>query len=134
MKKVLRKMGVVLMIMTMFFNYSSTVVMASQMEVPYFIINSEEIVYYGVDFENSETGEYFYWSKERGVDKSFSFKVRSSVTSSKFTVNGSKVTVKSSANIVDEGYYNQTGKTYDGDGFPYTVSLTGIFTRTLNFE
>ena len=59
MRKILRKLGVVLTIITMCLNSSTSVFWASEAEVPYFIINGEEIVYYGEDYEDPETGEYF---------------------------------------------------------------------------
>ena len=45
MRKILRKLGVVLTIITMCLNSSTSVFWASAAEVPYFIINGEEIVY-----------------------------------------------------------------------------------------
>ena len=40
----------------------------------YLIVNGEDIVYVGEDYENPETGEYVRWdTSSRGVDKSFFF-------------------------------------------------------------
>ena len=59
------------------------------------IVNGTDIVRVGEDYENPETGEYVRWDKDaKGVDKTFSFKIRYSVSSSKFTVHSTKVSVK----------------------------------------
>lgn len=58
---------------------------------PYFIINGDTVVKEGENYYNEDTGEYFVWGNERGVDKSFSFKIRYSVSSSYFKVMGQKL-------------------------------------------
>lgn len=98
-------------------------------ERPYFIINGNIIVCEGENYYNEDTGEYFVWGNERGVDKSFSFKIRHSVTSSSFKVNGTKVKIESSAYIGD---YNDN-KISGYDGFKYIVSISGIYSRKLHF-
>ena len=102
-------------------------------EMPYFIINGEVIVNYGENYINEETGEYFIWHtnpNERSIAKSFSFKVRYGITSSKFTIDSSSVEISCNANVV-----NDAGDIISGfNGTPYTVQLTGIFTRKLEFS
>lgn len=96
----------------------------------YVLVNGTEIVYVGEDYENPETGEYIRWSNSRGTDKKFTFRIQYSVTSSKFKVNGDKVKVTANAHIEDRNF-----KTVDGyDGHLYSVSLNGIYSRTLQFS
>lgn len=113
---------------------SSDVFAASAEEIPYFIINGEEIVYYGENYINSETGEYFIWktnpNSRSSSSREFSFKIRSSVESSYFTINSTKVSVEANANVTDEDFNWVNGF----DGFPYTVTIRGVFGRKLNFE
>ena len=99
-----------------------------KVDKPCFIINGTEKVYEGEDYYNEETGEYFYWGKGRGVDKTFSFKIRYSVESSGFTVNGKSVVVDASAHV-----------TYDNDivnygSFEYHVYLNGLYSRKFVFN
>lgn len=71
-------------------------------EREYLIVNGTDIVYVGEDYENPETGEYVHWNQTaRGIDKSFSFKIRYSVSSSEFTVHSSKVLVSADAEVED---------------------------------
>ncbi len=97
----------------------------------YLIVNGEDIVYVGEDYENPDTGEYVHWNTNaRGVDKSFSFKIRYSVSSSNFTVHSSKVLVKANAHVED-----LNGKTLSGyNGHLYTVSIVGWYSRNLQFS
>ena len=63
----------------------STSVFAAEPEVvpddrEYLVVNGTDIVRVGEDYENPETGEYVRWDKDaKGVDKTFSFKIRYSV-------------------------------------------------------
>ena len=131
----MRKMTKILSLVTMLVMLFSITANAAQDESPvgkqenYVILNGETVVYEGEDWENPETGEYFRWSNTRGIDKAFSFKIRSSVESSKFTVNGSAVTitcyaaVKNSQGAIIPGYENHR----------YRVELKGVFSRSLDF-
>lgn len=87
---------------------------------PYLIVNGTDVVLIGEDYENPETGEYIHWGKERGTDKSFSFKIQSTLKSSKFTVNSTKEKVTCSASITDSSLNPISGYT----GHQYTVSLS----------
>lgn len=97
-------------------------------ELDYVIINGTEVIYEGQDYYNEETGEYFFWGKGRGIDKEFTYKVRYSVTSSKFTVNGKTVTVDSSACIT----YDNAAVNYGS--FDYYIYLNGLYSRKLAFN
>lgn len=97
---------------------------------PYFIINGDTVVKEGENYYNEDTGEYFVWGNQRGVDKSFSFKIRYSVSSSYFKVNGTKVSVDCSAYIGDSSLYKVSGY----DNFKYTVRLVGVYARKLKFD
>lgn len=114
----------------------STTAFASNNEVipderEYLIVNGTDIVYVGEDYENPDTGEYVHWNENaRGVDKSFSFKIRYSVTSSKFTVHSSKVLVSSNAHVED--LYGNWVSGYNGH--LYTVSIVGWYSRNLQFS
>lgn len=113
---------------------SSKVFAASAEEMPYFIINGEEIVYYGENYINSETGEYFIWktnpNSRSSSSREFSFKIRNSVESSYFTINNTKVSVEANANVTDTDFNWVNGF----NGFPYTVTIKGILSRKLDFE
>lgn len=106
----------------------------SAAEEPYFIVNGEKVVRLNENYENPETGEYFRWvtnPNARGtIAKSFEFKIRYSVTSSKFTVDSSTVTVSSSAQVQDRYGYNQSGYS----GHAYQIQVTGIYSRNLYFS
>lgn len=96
----------------------------------YLVVNGTDIVYVGEDYENPITGEYIHWNASRGVDKSFSFKIRYSVTSSKFTVHSEKVLVSADAHVED-----LNGNTVSGyKGHLYTVSIDGVYSRNLQFS
>lgn len=117
------------------FALSSSAFAAESVQEPvYFIINDKVVISYGENYYNPETGEYFIWTtdpntRSSSVAKHFTYKIAHSVTSSKFTVNSSKVRITSSA-VVTGG----NGVPLPGfDGTRYTVSLTGIYSRTLNF-
>lgn len=102
----------------------------SSLNRPYVIINGIYKVYEGKNFESPETGEYFRWTGTRGIDKSFTFNIRYSVESSKFTVNGDRVTVTADAHVEDnDGRYLG-----NFDGHLYTVSLNGWYSRSLQFS
>ena len=132
----MRKMTKILSLVTMLVMLFSITANAAQDEPPagkqdnYVILNGDTVVYEGQDWEDPETGEYFRWSNTRGIDKAFSFKIRNSVESSKFTVNGSSVTitcyaaVKNSKGEIIQGYENHR----------YRVELKGIFSRSLDFR
>lgn len=117
------------------FALSSSAFAAESVQEPvYFIINDKVVISYGENYYNPETGEYFIWTtdpntRSSSVAKHFTYKIAHSVTSSTFTVNSSKVRITSSA-VVTGG----NGVPLPGfDGTRYTVSLTGIYSRTLNF-
>lgn len=100
----------------------------------YYIVNGNTRIPMYQDYDNPDTGEYFHWmiSKTRSgqVIKTFSYKIRWSVTSSKFTVDSSKVKITSNAHIEDE-----YGTVFSGnDGHKYEVSIVGILTRNLKFS
>lgn len=103
-------------------------IFASGIDEPYVVINNTEIVRVGENYYNEETGEYLIWGKERGLDKSFKFKIRYSITSDSFAVNGSSVTISTSAAVT---YDNDDVSGYDG--FKYYVYLDGIWSRKLSF-
>ena len=71
------------------------------MSQSYLVVNGTQIVYQGEDYDNEETGEYIHWLDTRGTDKVFTFKIRHSVTSESFTINGTSVTVTASAILTD---------------------------------
>lgn len=103
MKRVKRLVALMLSF-TMVFAFSTTAFASEpNMVIPdereYLIVNGTDIVYVGEDYENPDTGEYVHWNESRGVDKSFSFKIRYSVTSSKFTVHSDKVRVSADAEV-----------------------------------
>ena len=100
----------------------------------YFIINDNEIIYYGEDYENAETGEYFRWitnpNAKGEIAKNFEFKIKHSVKSSKFTINSTKVSVESSAKVTDAANDPVSGY----NNHPYSVSITGTYSRNLDFS
>ena len=103
----------------------------TQDEREYLIVNGTDIVHVGEDYENPDTGEYVHWNADaRGVDKSFTFKIRYSVTSSSFTVHSNKVTISADAQVED--LYGNISSGYNGH--KYTVSLIGLYYRNLQFE
>lgn len=130
-----RKMVAFVLSLVMVFAFSSTTFAAEpevlQDDRAYLVVNGEDIVYVGENYENPDTGEYVHWNQDaRGVDKSFSFKIRYSVTSSKFTVHSEKVLVTSDAHVEDL-YGNYVG---GYDGHLYTVSIVGWYSRNLQFS
>lgn len=126
---------VVCMLMVTITLFPMTVRAADNEVIPddreYVIVNGEDIVYVGEDYENKDTGEYIHWdNRTRGTDKSFSFKIRYSVTSSSFTVHSSKVVVSANAHVED-----LNGNVVSGyKGHLYTVSLIGLYSRNLQFS
>lgn len=96
----------------------------------YVIINGIYKVYEGENFESPETGEYFRWTGNRSVDKKFTFNIRYSVESSKFTINGDRVTITANANVQNDNERELSGF----DGHLYTVSLNGWYSRSLQFS
>lgn len=94
------------------------------------IVNGQEIVYEGEDYDNPNTGEYIHWTGERSVDKNFTFKIRYSVQSSKFTVHSSKVLIRSNAHI--ENVYGNVLSGYNGH--LYQVTIDGFYSRALQFS
>lgn len=100
----------------------------------YFIINGEQMIDVYEDYENPETGEYIHWTTNtnaRGVVvKTFSFKIRHSVTSSKFTVGSTSVYVSSDAHVEDISGNYQSGYS----GHAYQISINGIYSRNLYFS
>lgn len=127
-----------LMSLVMMFAFSETALAAEteviQDEREYLIVNGEEIVYAGEDYENPDTGEYVRWSqsgsKAGKTNKKFSFKIRYSVTSSKFNVSSTKVRITANAHVE-----NSKGGAVSGyDGHLYSVTLSGILNRNLQFS
>ena len=108
-KKTKRIVGMLLS-MVMLFSFSMTV-SAQENEVEqddrtYLIVNGEDIVYVGEDYENPETGEYVRWdTSSRGVDKSFSFCIRYSLTTSDFTVHSGRFVWSPSKRIYRTSIY-----------------------------
>lgn len=102
-----------------------------QDEREFLIVNGKDIVYVGDDYENPDTGEYIIWNTDaRSVVKSFSFKIRYSITSSSFTVNSKEVIVSADAHVE-----NLDGDTVSGySGHKYTVSIDGVYPRNLQFS
>ena len=95
-------------------------------------IDGEQTIDMYENWENPATGEYFRWSNidSRSIDKKFSFKIQWSVTSAKFKVNGTSVKINCDAYIC-----NRSEKPVSGySGHNYSVSLKGIYSRTLNFK
>lgn len=133
-KKTKRIVGMLLS-MVMLFSFSMTV-SAQENEVEqddrtYLIVNGEDIVYVGEDYENPETGEYVRWdTSSRGVDKSFSFCIRYSLTTSDFTVHSDRVLVTANAYVADLYGVPVNGYT----GHLYTVSIVGWYSRNLQFS
>lgn len=134
MKKT-RKLVALLLSFAMLFAFTTTASAAEpevlQDEREYLVVNGEDIVHVGEDYENPDTGEYVHWNANaRGVDKSFSFKIRYSITSSSFTVHSSKVLVSSNAHVED-----LYGNWVSGfNGHLYTVSIVGWYARNLQFS
>ncbi len=134
MKRV-KKLVALMLSFTMVFAFSTTAfAFESDMMIPdereYLIVNGTDIVYDGEDYENPDTGEYIHWNESRGIDKSFSFKIRYSVTSSKFTVHSDKVRVSAEAEVED--LYGNIVNGYDGH--LYTVSIVGLYSKNLQFS
>lgn len=101
---------------------------APETEVDYLIVNGTEVIAVGEDYENPESGEYIHWdNRVRGTDKSFSFKIRYSITSSSFTVNSTRERISCSAIVTDGALNGQSGYS----GHAYTVTMGG---KTLNFK
>ena len=96
----------------------------------YLIVNGEDIVYVGEDYENPDTGEYVRWHDTKGTDKTFSFKIRYSVTSSSFKLNGTKAKITANAEVRNLQGVKQSGY----NGHLYTVSLVGVYSRNLQFS
>ncbi|KAI4449777.1 hypothetical protein C823_004309 [Eubacterium plexicaudatum ASF492] len=66
------------------------------------IANKTKVIHMYEDYENPKTGEYFRWitndhTRRSDIAKEFEFKIKYSVSSSKFTVKGTSVKVESSA-------------------------------------
>ena len=97
----------------------------------YLIVNGTDIVYVGEDYENPDTNEYIHWSKdEKGLIKSFDFRIRYSITSSSFKTTSTKARVTANAHVE-----NLSGQTISGySGHLYTVSLVGLYSRNLQFS
>lgn len=135
-RRVTKKVIGFVLSLIMVFSFSTTAFAAEsedqqvqQDEREFLVVNGEDIVYVGEDYENPFTGEYIHWNKTRGTDKSFSFEIRYSITSSSFTVHSTKVKVSASASIVD-----LAGNTVSGfSGHKYTVSICGWYNRNLQF-
>lgn len=126
-----RVLAVVMLIMSMNMNVFAAEV--SEIEPDnreYLVVNGVDIVYVGEDYDNPETGEYVHWDMTRGTDKSFSFNIRYSLTTSSFTVHSSKVKVTANAHVED--IYGNYSSGYDGH--LYTVSIVGIYSRNLQFS
>lgn len=81
------------------------------------------------DYINEETGEYFIWNRDsRGIAHSFSFKIRYSVKSNSFVVNGDSVRIDCDAHVEDSNGYIQSG--YDGHRYRMNMG----FLKDLNLS
>lgn len=133
MKKT-RKIVSLVLSLIMLMAFSTSAFAAEPEAIPddreYLVVNGTDIVRVGEDYENPDTGEYVRWNPNtRGVDKSFSFKIRYSISSSSFTVHSTKVSVKANAHIED-----LQGNVLSGyKGHKYTVSVVGVYSRNLQF-
>lgn len=136
MKKTRKKILAVVLTLAMTFFMPGNVFAAENSEEkgPYLIINGEKVVYAYENYENEETGEYIRWVTNKNaissVAKTFSFKIRNSVTSSKFTVGSTSVKVSSDAHVED--IYGNYASGYSGHA--YQIQLTGIYSRNLYFS
>mgnify|MGYP004448694431 CR=1 FL=1 len=93
------------------------------------VLNDEIILREGEDYDNPETGEYFHWGNERGLDKSFSFLIQNSVTSSSFVLNGTRALIQVDAVVVDLDENVVSGYS----GHIYSVELIGTGGSTIQF-
>lgn len=101
----------------------------------YLVINGNERVYVGENYYNEDTGEYIYWinndnARSGELAKSFTFRIRYSITSSDFTVNSTSVAVVTDAHVED--IYGNEVSGYQGHA--YQVDSIGIYARTLKFS
>lgn len=100
----------------------------------YLIINGQQVVRAGENYDNPETGEYIHWvtnpNAKGTIAKEFTFKIRHSVMSSKFTVDSTSVSISCNACVTDMDNDYVAGFL----GHEYTVNIVGIFTRTLLFD
>ncbi len=137
MKKVKKLVVMVLSFVIVFAFSTPAFASETRMVIPdereYLVVNGTDIVYVGEDYENPDTGEYIHWNQSRSnsnIDKSFEFKIRYSVTSSKFTVHSDKVLVSADAEVQD-----LDGNVVSGyEGHLYTVSIVGWYSRNLQFS
>ena len=107
-------------------------VLNEEENIPYFIINDKYKVYCGENWENPETGEYFRWidnkvqplAKSQKVAKSFEFSITSTLTSSSFTIDGTKVDISAYASIRN----TKTNKELSGyNNHEFSVGLVRVF-------
>lgn len=131
-KRIFAMMLTLVTIFTMSGNVLATEV--SEPTEPYLIINGEQVVHAYENYENAKTGEYVRWitrlTSSGGIVKTFSYKIRYSVTSSKFTVGSTSVNVSSDAHVED--IYGNYASGYSGHA--YQIQVTGIFSRNLYFS
>ena len=97
----------------------------------YIIINGSEKVPMFQDYYNPETGEYFHWhdviDSKGTIAKSFSFKIRYSIESSKFTINSTSVYVDAWAEVQDSAGNSHSGY----DGHRYSIEIFSVFLHKL---
>ncbi len=109
----------------------STVLAAENNEI--LIINGEKVISYNENYENLDTGEYVRWrittDTALRTAKAFDFKIRYSLTTTKFGMGNTSAMVYTTANIVDLAENPVSGYS----GHRYTVKLTGLYSRTLSF-
>lgn len=129
----MKKIISIILVMVSIFVMSGSAFAAEQ-EKNYVIVNGEQVVYEDQDYNNPETGEYIHWvtnTNARGATvKTFTYKVRYSVKSSKFTVGSTSLKVVSDAHVEDVNGNWQSGYT----GHKYRVEITGLKTKYYNFS
>lgn len=108
LRKTFRKRGFTFILMLLLVLTSlSQVVVASDLDET---TEVKPLIEGATDYINEETGEYFIWHRNsRGVAHSFSFKIRYSVKSDPFVVNGDSVRIDCDAHVEDSNGYIQSG-------------------------
>ena len=138
-KKIQRFMTIALTLFVLIAGCITAEASESTVEDNYYIINGELKVPMNQNYYNPDTGEYFIWDDSANETvgsrdsnaKYFTFKIRHSVTSGKFTISSSTVRVDSFATVVDGADEPVAG--YDPQN--YSVTLYRIIGgQTLNFE
>lgn len=100
-------------------------------DIPYFIINNKYKVYCGENWENPETGEYFRWienpiqpfGRSQKTAKSFEFSITSTLLSSSFVIDSTKVDISAYASIRNP----ETNKVLSGyNNHEFSVGLVRV--------